>query len=205
MTNTVYLIVVLVVAFIAIVSGFRKGITRQLSSLLGLAFGAVAARVFAPEFSSSFTWTDKFSQAPEFSDFTSNLVCAVVIYIFVYAMFFIFSGILQSAVSIFRVGMFNRILGAFFSLVKNLLWLSILFNLALCFSDRSELLRYERANDGNLMAAVMSLTPGLLGCFGAEDFAHYHQLKEAKKISCNFNTSNNVIKEVTLVKEQPIG
>lgn len=195
MTNTVYLIAVLAVAFISVAVGFRRGITRQLASLLGLAFGAVASRIFTPEFTSSFSWTSDYSQAPEFSDFTANLVCGVTIYTVVFCLFYIFSGILQSAVSLFQVGMFNRLLGAFFCLLKNMLWLSILFNLALCFSRQSELLRYERANDGNLMATVMSLTPGILGCYGAEDFAHYHQLREAKKISCNFNTQNNVIKE----------
>lgn len=193
MINIIYFVAVLIVAFWAVVSGFRKGITHQIASLLGFAFGAVAARILTPEFSQHFSWVTPLSQSPEFQEFSTNLVCAVCIYIVVFVLFYIFSGILQWILATIPVGMFNRILGSVFALTKNLLWLSIVFNLLLCFSSESELLRYERANDGNLMAAVMSMTHTFLGCDGAEEFAHFYQLKEAKSISCNFNKDNNVI------------
>lgn len=193
MINIIYLSVVLIVAFMAIAAGFRKGISGQVSSLLGFAFGAVGARVLTPGFSSTFTWAGTVSQAPEFSDFTTNLVCAVIIYTVIYLLFTLLAGVLNSALSLFGKGMLNRLTGAFFSLVKNLLWLSILYNLLLCFSPASGLLMYERSNDGNPVAAVMALTPAVLGCYGAEDFAHFNQLKEAKLISCNFSAPSNVI------------
>lgn len=184
---------VLLVAFFAIVRGFRQGLTRQLASLLGFGFGAVAARVLTPEFTESFQFTSHVSPAPEFKEFTANLICGVVIYIIVYGLFSLLSGVLSSALSVFDVGMFNRLTGAFFSLIKNLLWLSIIFNFLLCFKPDSGLLSYERADDGNLVATVMDMTPAILGCYGAEDFAHFHQLKEAKSISCNFNKRKYVI------------
>lgn len=187
MSNLIYLIIVLTVAFYSLVYGFRKGITGQLSSLLGFAFGAVSARILTPDFIDWFQWTSKFCQAPEFREFTSNLVCGVVIYFVVFEICLVFTSILRKALSVFRTGMFNRLLGGVFSLFKNLLWLSIILNLFLCFSDESRLLRYETSNDGNLIAAVMAMTPAILGCYGAEDFAHFHQLREAKSISCNFN------------------
>ena len=193
MLNLIYLAIVLIVAFIAIASGFRRGITGQLASLLGFSFGAVAARILSPELSSHFNWVKGFTPAPEFNDFAINLVCGVTIYFVIYWIFSIFSGVLNGALSVFNVGMFNRLIGAFFSLVKNLLWLSIIFNLLICFQPSSELLRYERADDGNLVASVMEITPAVLGCYGGKDFAHFHQLKEAKAISCNFNTPANVI------------
>lgn len=193
MPSIFYLVAVLVVAFLSITVGFRRGITQQIASLLGLGFGAVAARVLTPQLSSGWEWTERFSPAPEFNEFTANLLCAVVIYCVTYFLFSIISPILRSALSVVEKGMFNRILGAFFSLFKNLLWLSIILNLFLCLNAESGLLRFERSNDGNLVAAVMAMTPAILGCYGAEDFAHFHQLKEAKKISCNFNGCYNVI------------
>ena len=193
MSNIIYLALLLIVSFVAIATGFRRGLTGQIASLLGFAFGAVAARVFTPELGSSFSWVEKFSPAPEFNEFATNLVCAATIYFVVYELFSILSVILRRTLSVFEVGMFNRLLGAFFSLVKNLLWLSIIFNILLCFSSNSGLLRYEQANDGNPIAAVMELTPAILGCYGGEDFAHFHQLKEAKYISCNFKGERNVI------------
>lgn len=204
MDTAFYLILVLVVAFVAIVVGFRRGFTMQLSSLLGFAFGSVAARVLTPEFAPSFQWSHSWSPSPEFHEFTSNLVCGVSIYIAVYFLFFLLKPILCAAMSVVNIGMFNRIVGSLFSLLKNLLWLSIFFNLYLCFNPDSGLLRYESSNDGNLIAAVMDMTSAILGCNSAEDFAHYHQLKEAKTISwnsevlpsdicCNFTTEKSVI------------
>ena len=186
MVNIFYIGLILVVAFFAIGSGFRKGLTGQLASLLGFGFGAVGARILTPEYVESFQWTSNISQAPEFADFTANLVCAIVIYTLIYWLFSLLSLILRKAMSIIEVGIFNRIIGAFFSLTKNLLWLSIFFNLLLCLSPSSRLLRYERANDGNLVAAVIAITPAILGCYGGEDFAHFNQLKDAKFISCNY-------------------
>lgn len=183
MLNLFYLLIVLLVAFVSIAIGFRRGITQQLSSVLGLAFGAVAARILEPELSPSFLWVQKFTPDPDFNEYAINLVCSCSIYIIVYWLFALISGILRGALSVFEVGMFNRLLGGFFSLLKNLLWLSIFLNILICFKSESGLLRYQRANDGNLVAAVMELTPAILGCYGGEDFAHFHQLKEAKTIS----------------------
>ena len=197
MVNAFYSILVILVALTAIARGFRTGITRQFSSLLGLAFGAVAARVFSPQLSGHFLWAANFSQAPEFSDFTVNLVCNVVIYTVVFAGFYLTTPLFRIIFSVLEVGILNRILGAFFTLLKNILWLSIALNLLLCFSSRSGLLDYERSNDGNMVGGVLDLTSLVLGCYSAEDFAIFNQLKHAKTISYNshrnFKSDENVI------------
>ncbi|MCH5230433.1 MAG: CvpA family protein [Muribaculaceae bacterium] len=184
LANVIYLLLVLAVALVSLAGGFRHGITRQLASLLGFAFGAVAARVLTPEFVGSFQWAGRLSQAEEFKDLTTDLLCAATIYFVVYWLFSLLSPIFRWAMAAIETGIFNRLLGAFFSMVKNLLWLSICLNILLCLQTESGLIRYEKANDGNPVAAVMAMTPAILGCYGAEDFAHFHQLREAKKISC---------------------
>ena len=196
MQAVIYLLMILGVGGYSLARGFRLGMTGQLATLLGFAFGAVGARILTPEFQVNFTWVSSFSPAPEFNVPAINLVCGVTIYFVIFSLFSILSGLLRGAMSVFEVGMFNRLLGSFFNCLKNLLWLSILFNLLLCFSMGSGLLRFERSGDGNLVSAVMALTPAILGCYGAEDISHIEQLKEAKKISCNFNGSGSVIKEV---------
>ena len=93
--------------------------------------------------------------------------------------------------SVIPTGMFNRLVGAFFSMTSSLLWLSIVFNLILFIHPDSGLLSYEKSDDGNMVALVMALTPAILGCPGADDFAHEVQLRKAATISCNFNKSYN--------------
>ena len=175
--------IVLAVALVATIYGFRKAFTGQISSLLGFAFGAVSARVFTPRLESGVaTWISGWCD-PDFIAFVANMICAVGIYSCVFLLFSLTSGIFRGAFSVFEVGMFNRIAGAFFSLVCNLLWLSIFLNLYLCLSPGSGLMRYEISDDGNMVAAVMAFTPRVLGCVGADDFAHKVQLQKAATIS----------------------
>ena len=191
--NGFYSVLIILVALVSLFRGFKMGISRQVAQCMGFAFGAVAAQVLTPKFTPDFLWAVQFSQAPEFNEFTVNLVCAVVIYAAVFFFFSLFSIIFNKAFSIFEVGIINQMFGALFALVKNLLWVSIVLNLLLCISTKSGLLYYEKSNDGNLVGSVMAITPAILGCYGAEDFALFHQLKEAKYISCNFNSNKNVI------------
>lgn len=190
MVNALYLFLIIIVTLWSVAYGFRKGVTGQLAHLLGFAFGAVGSRVLAPQFYEHFLWISNLSQAPEFREMTVDLVCAVIIYSVIFAFFSLITPLMHKLMAVVRVGMLNRIGGAFFALLKNLLWLSIAFNLLLCLSPKSRLLSYMKANDGNSIAAVMSLTPAILGCYGAEDFAHINQLKEAKLISANFQNSD---------------
>ena len=191
--NIVYSILIIIVALWGIFYGFWRGITGQLASLLGFAFGAVSARIFTPIFAVNYeSFVAKFCN-PHYVSFMANLLCACCIYFVVYWIFCIFSKLLKGAMSVFEIGMLNRIIGAFFSLICSMLWLSIAFNLLLSIYPDSGLMRYEKSDDGNMVAGVMALTPAILGCYGADDFAHINQLREAKTISCNFNSPNNVI------------
>lgn len=193
MINGLYLVIILVVAAFSAIIGFRKGITRQLSSLLGVAFGAVAARILAPGLAVQFTGLVSSHFDSRFVGFVSGLLAAVVIYLIVYAVFSIFTKVLRGALSVFEVGMFNRLLGSFFCIFKNLLWVSIFYNLLLCYNPDCGLLRYARSDDGNMVGGVMWLTSAVLGCGGAHELGHLIQLQEAASISCNFNCPADVI------------
>ena len=193
MNNLAYAVLVLVVALWSIFRGFRLGITRQLSSLLGLAFGSVCARVFTSQYC---MYADKLVRGiaePHYVGLVSNLVCAVCIFIIVFLLFNLTKGIFRRIMSVFHVGILNRMIGSFFCLVCNLLWLSIFFNLLICLRPDSGLMLYEKSDDGNMIAAVMAMTPAILGCRGAEDYAHEVQLREASTISRNYNESESVI------------
>lgn len=195
--NGFYSIIIILVALYSVVKGFKTGISQQMATLLGFGFGAVAARVLSPQLSIHFLWAADLSLAPEFNEFTVDLVCSISIFATVFCLFSLLSPILQKLMRVIEVGIINRICGAVFSLVKYLLWTSMALNLLLCFSEQSGLLYYERSNDGNLVGSVMDITAVFLGCYSAEDFALFHQLKDAKSISHNrfrnLNTPINVI------------
>lgn len=195
MSEIGYHLIVIVVAAYAVIKGFRRGFTGQISGILGFAFGTVCAHVFEPEVEAFFRSLLPGLKHSIASAFTYTVLSAVTIYGIVYMAFMTFTKVLRSAMQVFYVGMLDSILGAVFSLLKYLLVLSIIYNLILCINPNSTLLRYATADDGNVVESVVALAPNLLGCGSAHDLAHLLQLREAKKISHNLTPVPLVITE----------
>ena len=194
MSDLLYHILIFAVAFIALSKGFKSGFTGQVCGILGFAFGIVCAHIFSPQGESFYRMILPGIRNCVGASFIYSLLSAVSIYAIVFYIFKAFTKVLRSAMEVFHVGMLDSILGAAFSLVKYLLVLSIFLNLLLCVSPNSTLMKYARADDGNIVEGVVLLAPALLGCFSAEDLSHILQLMEAKKISCNRSSQPVVIK-----------
>lgn len=193
MGDAIYHIIVIAVAGIAVIKGFRSGFTGQVSGILGFAFGTVCAHVFDSEAEAVVrSLLPELRTAPG-AAFIYSVISAVAVYVAVYLMFRMFTKVLRSAMQVFYVGMLDSLLGSAFCLMKYMLLVSIVYNLILCVNPSSSLLRYASADDGNVVECVMLLAPGLLGCGSVTDLAHILQLKEAKKISCNINPEAGVI------------
>lgn len=193
MNDAIYHIIVLGVAAIAVMRGFRKGFTGQVSGILGFAFGTVCAHVFDEESEAFVRMLLPGIDGRIGSAFVYSVLSAVLVYVAVYLIFRIFTNILRSAMQVFYVGMLDSLLGSAFCLLKYMLAVSIVYNLILCVNPGSPLMKYANADDGNVVECVLLLAPGLLGCGSVEDLSHLIQLKEAKKISCNINEEPYVI------------
>lgn len=193
MSDAVFHILAITVAAVAVIKGFGRGFTGQVSGVLGFAFGTVCAHVFDSQ-------SEMFVRGllPGIKDsvaapFIYSVLGASLIYVSVFLIFRIFTKVLRAAMQVFYIGMLDRLLGAAFCLAKYMLILSIIYNLILCVNPDSRLLKYATTRDGNIVEIVMMLAPGLLGCDSYEDLAHLLQLREAKKISSNINACPGVI------------
>lgn len=174
---------IIIIAFVSIFYGFRKGITHQIPSLLGVTFGAVAVRVFIPEYSIEFHNLIPVNVDKTYFKYIDNFISSALLYSIVYFLSTFFFGVFSKLISILGKGILNRITGAVFSLFKNFLWLSLLFNLLLCLNPNSILLNYEKSDDGNIVSGVLEMTHAVIGCPGAEYLVHLVQLKDASTIS----------------------
>lgn len=193
MGDVIYHIIVIAVAALAVVKGFRRGFTGQISGILGFAFGTVSAHVFEPDVEAMLrSMLPGISQAVG-AAFIYSVLAAVIIYVIVYLIFKIFTKVLRSAMQVFSIGMLDSILGSAFCLLKYMMVVSIIYNLILCVFPDSRLMHYAKADDGNVVEAVMLLAPGMLGCGSVEDLAHLLQLRDAKKISHNLSSHHDVI------------
>ena len=193
MSEAAYHIVVLVVAAVAVVKGFHRGFTGQISGVLGFAFGTVCTHVFSDEADAAMRWLLPGIAGHVGAGFIYSVLSAALVYIAVYLIFKALTRVLRSAMQVFYVGMLDKLLGATFSLAKYMLLLSIVYNLIVCVNPSSQLMKYANSDDGNVVECVMLLAPGLLGCYSIEDFSHILQLREAKKISHNINNNPSVI------------
>lgn len=183
MAKIILTVIILGVAFYSIVLGFRKGLTNCVPSLIATAFGVASVRIFTSGTLAPLHTFIPWNFEPAYLEFVDNFLWAALIYSAVYIALKVFCSIFSRLLSIIPVGMFNRIVGSLFMLFKNLLWLSLLFNLILCFSPEIGLLDYEKSNDGNLIAGILDLAHAVTGCVSADYLSHLVQLKEASFIS----------------------
>ena len=193
MDKGIFQIIILIIGFVAVVRGYRRGLTGQICGLMGMAFGVVCCLIFTLPLSEFLKTIMPPLVSFPFPPFVYSILSSTLIYFIVFWVFRFLSSILNSAFKIFGLGMLNRLFGSAFCLLKYLIPLSIIFNLILCIKPDSALLDYSKADDGNLVQAVLMLAPNLLDCLSVDDLSHALQLLDAKKISFNFKSSNNVI------------
>lgn len=184
MTETVYTLAVIAAAVYGVVRGFRRGLALQISDVLGLCFGVVCVHVFAPAVIPVVAGSLPIIPDPSAEEFTVGNIAGAAIYTVVYFLLKSLTGILRSAMAVISSGgMLDSILGSAFGLLRHLMWLSIGFNLIICFDNESVLIRNTAATDGNIVRETTLLSPSAFGTVDAEDLAHSIQLREARKIS----------------------
>lgn len=183
MGDAIYQLLVVAVALTGMVRGFHTGLTRQTAGVLGFAFGMVAARAAGADFAAwLWGWMPPICD-PVAKSFFFSVVAYGIIWAASVFLFSMFASILNAVIGRIPVGIVNSLAGAAFSIMKYLMFLSLLFDLAICRPSESPLMNCARHDDGNLVDAVISLAPAVLGCMSAGEYVHNVQLWEARKIS----------------------
>lgn len=183
MGEAIYHLLVVIVALAGLLKGFHSGLTRQMSGLLGFVFGIVGARTLGPELMVWLEgWFPRFYEPVARTFFFSTLSYGLIWSAFMLA-FSVLTGILNVVLGNLPVGIMNSIAGGVFTLLKYLMFLSLLFDLAICRPDNSPLMHCARHDDGNLVDGVIRLAPALLGSMSADEYVLKVQLWEARSIS----------------------
>lgn len=183
MGEAIYQLLVIAVAVTAIVRGFHSGLARQTSGVLGFAFGVVAARAAGPGFAEwLMIWVPSICE-PVARTFFFSVLAYGIIWSATICLFSLLARILNVLMGMIPMGIVNSLAGAVFSSLKYLMFLSLLFDLAICRPSESPLMHCARHDDGNLVDCVIRIAPAILGCMSADDYVHHVQLWEAKKIS----------------------
>lgn len=192
MSDALYHIIAILVAAYGVVKGYRHGLTGMVTSVLGMAFGIVCAHIFldaSTDIAASILPARVYSRSQTY--LSSNLGAGVVFFV-VYLLFESITKIIRAAMNTLGWGLLNSLLGALFCVSNYMLMLSIVYNVLVGWNPESALMKHGKADDGNIIEAVMWIAPAVLGSESFSEFAHKEQLRQAREISCNFNEVENV-------------
>lgn len=185
----IYSLFIILILLFALYIGWQKGMVNQIASLLGLAFGFVAARLLYEPMSTLidpiFPEPEQFAQEPFgtlLRRYTLYMTSAIVVFVVVYLLFKLFGSVITSALQYIHTGAINSILGSGFSFIKWTLLTSILLNVWIIFKPESELAAHCNDGDGNIVELIVSVAPALFGTEGPADLEHYHRLQQAKQM-----------------------
>lgn len=183
MWSGIYYIIVIVVAVWAVLTGYRKGLLRQMPGVLGMAFGIVAAGMLGPECYDVVDGWLPASVSGFRRPFVIQTLCCGIIYLVVAAVVGFCAIPLGALVGRLGWGVLDSIGGAVFRTLQYLIVLSIFYNLLVDINPAGELTRSSSRHDGNIVEGVMKIAPSLMGFPDAEEVAYRQQLEDAKKIS----------------------
>lgn len=178
-----YQIIALLFFTFSVVKGFRKGFLKQIPMFIGFCFGVVCARLFAlPAEDLLSEYFPSIGNKPE-GNYVYSILSRGMIYILAYEVFSFCTGFLKFFFGRKESGMPGSLGGSLFCAVRYILMLSVVYNIILCCTMDSTLLRFAKSDDGNIVESVMLVAPAILGGESVEDLAHALQLEEARTIS----------------------
>lgn len=183
MLTGLYHIIIIIVAVWAVVTGYRRGMMRQIGVATGVCFGIVIARLAAPECLQTVDeWVPQ-----SLTGFNRPYLVKTLAFGGIYILVVVVIGLatipLSKLIDALGSGILNSICGAIFKLFQFLMVLSIAYNLIADLNPDGDLTRSSRMHDGNMVEGVIKIAPAILGFPDGEEVGFRQQLEEAKKIS----------------------
>lgn len=178
-----YIIVVFAAFAMGAVRGFRLGFSRQTPSVIGIAFGAVCARLLATGLVPTLYGALPDIHGHVEAGYVCDVLSTSLIFTAVYAVFATVTGFLGKVLRNGEQSILDKVGGSVFTIFKYLLFTSVCFNVLLALKPGGALLDSVKSDDGNAVEEVMLLAPAILGGENADDLRHKIQLHEARKIS----------------------
>lgn len=179
----IYHLIVLVVAALSAIWGFRRGLARQTPSVIGVAFGIVCARLLAPGLEHVLYGAFPSVHGHVEQTFVYDTISTALVFTAIYFIFRTVTSFLGNVMHREDRTILDNIAGAVFGTFKYLLAVSLIFNMLVALNRDSVLLKYVKSDDGNAVEEVMLLSPAMLGGEDVVELSHRIQLEEAKKIS----------------------
>lgn len=183
MTDLVYHLLVICIAALGILRGFRRRFTRQVPSVIGFSLAAICSYVFRFPVE-DWLWAQMPDMATRVEGpFTVSTLACSGIYLLAYNVFRFCTAPLSLLFRKSDTGILDNISGACYGLLRYLMWVAIAYNLIVCIWPDSRLIKYARSDDGDIVHEVMLISPFFIGSENIDELTHRIQLDEASRIS----------------------
>lgn len=159
----------------AMVKGFKNGLIFEVATLIALVLGIYGAIHFS-DFTAQFI-RDRFNYNSEYMGYISFGVTFVVIVIIVH----IIGKLLNSLVEAIALGMFNRILGLFFGLLKGILIIGIVVYFVDYLDRKFEFISDEKKEDSILYKPMTIVSETMFELFNSDFSDAKDKIKEKVK------------------------
>lgn len=176
-------LVVVAIIVAGMFRGWKKGMLAQVSDLLAIIFGIVCARIW---YDAGYSVAERVVDTVAgkyYAAYVWSSVSTGSIFLLVFLLIRTVTSILNRFVTHVSDGVFNKLIGALFSLFKYTLVMSVVLNFYMAYRHNSDLMKNAAHGDGNLIGGIMLLSPALLGGESIDDLYHYYRLEDAKKFN----------------------
>lgn len=152
--NTIDIVLGLIIV-IAFFLGFRKGLLRALASLIGLVAGVYCAMFFSGYVEVYLVrWFD-------WSENINRIVSFLITFFLVITIFALLGRVLTKVADFAMMGLFNKLLGGVFSVLKYAFLVSVIF-MFVNASENYSILTAEKRDSSILYNPIAALAPAVL-------------------------------------------
>jgi len=145
----------LVIISVSVLLGFIKGLVRQLLAIFFLILGLILAFIFYPDLSSVLLRRLRDPMASDFAAFLAILLATILLG-------FLLTLLVKKVIVIGPLKSIDRLLGAFFGLLRGLILSAVLIAMIFAFQFQIDLVRKSRLAPfiTTLVSEAVSLLPG---------------------------------------------
>lgn len=152
-------IFIVIVLAVALIYGLRKGIIKQLGSLLGIAMGILACRLFGGVLSDYFV-----GQNPDSTDlYISGIFTNIILFAAGFLLTLLIVKALRKVTDSVGLSFFDRLGGAVFSVFEWFFILSLIFNFWQALRPGTDITESSEMLDGVPAKVIMDLAPVVIG------------------------------------------
>ncbi|MDR2887451.1 MAG: CvpA family protein [Bacteroidales bacterium] len=153
-------IIIIAILALSVISGLVKGFVREAASLAALALGIWGA-IELSSFTASKLY-ELFDMRGQFTGIAAFIITFVAIVVAIH-----FIGLLaDKLVSAVSLGLFNRILGGIFGLLKSTFIMSVVFSIFNAIDARKPFLPKDKTEQSALYNSVSDIVPALFPIIG---------------------------------------